>query len=606
MKIIAEIGINHDGSFQRAERLVTLAAQSGCDGVKFQYRNLGRSYVAAYNEIGDEILKEETSKAYLSPKTIEALARLSRSLGMEVGISFFTVEDVEDFPSIGDDFDFFKIPSVELTNRPLLQSLQALSKQIYISLGAHSEEEIDKVLSTLPDDDSWTPMHCVSNYPVALHNSSLGYLSFLAKKWARPVGFSSHDEHYETCLLAMQQGASVIERHITVDRGLSGLDHSSSSTPDEFAKLRYFADNFDQMMSGEKPRVPNSGELINLQNLGRSFYAKDDLETGSAHVGDFVYRSPRAGLGIEIFEGNSRIELVSPLRKDKPLTVSSISGELIPDVSHISYAKKNKLALPVRIHDYEEISRKFPIGTYEFHLSYQEVLGDVEWLEKLEDRNKFSIHLPDYVSSTELLDPFYAQSSSADRSSEILSRVSQLAIKIQEKTGQEVPLVGSFSIAPKGKAHFYDSIALLIHQFSERGLKLMPQWLPPFAWYFGGSKRLTVFNDALDAEMVSDRRIQICLDTSHLLMGANYHALDANLLFDSLLPQAGHLHISDAQGVDGEGAEINTREEGNWRLISRAIETPVTKVIEVWQGHLDNYRGFAREIMTLAQTEMQS
>lgn len=603
MRIIAEIGINHDGSFEKARTLVEVAAKSGCDAVKFQYRNLRRTHVASHNEIGDEILKAETRKAYLSPEELVTLSLLARSLGLEAGISFFTKEDIGDFLSLAEDFDFFKIPSAELKNKPLLESLQSFDKHIYISVGAHSEQDIDLVFSTLPEDASWTPMHCVSNYPVALHNSSLGYLRFLAEKWARPIGFSSHDEHYETCLLAMAEGASVIERHITLDRESSGLDHSSSSTPDEFVKLRYFADNFDLMMAGNKPRVPNNGELMNLQTLGRSLYAKENLKPGTVNVRNFVYRSPRVGLGFELFDQSDSVIILDSVRKNKPLTKSLISGVLVPEQWHIELASRNLLALPVRIHDYEEIYQRFPVGAYEFHLSYQEVFDDFKILEEIRAEHKFSIHLPDYVSSTELLDPFYSENAAAKRSNEILLRVSELATKLQEKTGKEVPIVGSFSIAPNGKAHFYDNIVRLIGEFSSRGLSLMPQWLPPFAWYFGGSQKLSVFNDAQDVQLTKEYGIKICLDTSHLLMGANYFGLDKFELFDSLISQAGHMHVADAEGIDGEGIGVSNTGVGNWDLISKAMEAPITKVIEVWQGHLDNYRGFSQEIINLAETE---
>lgn len=599
MKIIAEIGINHDGSLEKAEALVEAAASSGCNAVKFQYRNLSRTHVASHNEIGDEILKEETSRAYLRPEDLTRLASLSRSLGLEVGISFFTKEDIGDFPEPFHTFDFFKIPSVELQNRPLLEYLLPSSKHIYISLGAQYEKDIDAVLSTLPDDESWTPMHCVSNYPVAMHNSSLGYLEFMSQKWARPIGFSSHDEHYEACLLAMLQGISVIERHITLDKDALGLDHRSSSTPDEFAKLRYFADNLPQIMAGNKPRVPNNGELINLQNLGRSLYAKRDLRPGFVTPEDFVYRSPRVGLGFELFDNADSIKISGSLEINKPVTKSLLSGETVLDQWHLDFANRNLLALPVRVHDYADISRKFSLESFEFHLSHQEVMSEFDFLELVKPQHKFSIHIPDYISGTELLDPFYSNTA-VKKSREILERVGELAQKLQGITGKNVPIVGSFSNAPKGKRHFYENVARLIEEFASHGLSLMPQWLPPFAWYFGGSQRLTVFNDAHDVELVENHGFTICLDTSHLLMGANYFDVDKFALFERLIARAGHVHIADAQGVDGEGTGVSGLEIGNWDLISRAIDAPFTKVIEVWQGHLDNFEGFAREIKSLA------
>ena len=84
-------------------------------------------------------------------------------------------------------------------------------------------------------------MHCISNYPLSIQNTNLGYITYLSNRWTCEVGYSSHDDYWESCLLAMQLGATTIERHITLDRNAEGLDHSSSSTPDEFARLATFA-----------------------------------------------------------------------------------------------------------------------------------------------------------------------------------------------------------------------------------------------------------------------------------------------------------------------------------------------------------------------------
>ena len=110
IKIIAEIGINHDGLYDKAAALVSAAAGAGVHAVKFQYRNLDNAYSSGSSrEIGDEILLREIRKAYLPPEQLLALVRLSREKGMEVGISFFDVQDIQDFGVSVDEFDFFCI-----------------------------------------------------------------------------------------------------------------------------------------------------------------------------------------------------------------------------------------------------------------------------------------------------------------------------------------------------------------------------------------------------------------------------------------------------------------------------------------------------------------
>ena len=163
--IIAEIGINHDGDFEKAKRLIFAAAQAGCNGIKFQYRNVEHAYADAANEIGDEIILTQIKRANLSNVQILELRNYARSLGLLAGISFFTVEDINDFLFPHLDFDFYKIPSAEMMNLPLIKTLIETNKMVYISVGMHTEAEIEKVFNQIVQSTNWLPMHCVSNYP---------------------------------------------------------------------------------------------------------------------------------------------------------------------------------------------------------------------------------------------------------------------------------------------------------------------------------------------------------------------------------------------------------------------------------------------------------
>lgn len=210
----------------------------------------------ASRELGDEILQKEIRRNYLSPAAILELSRYARAKGIGPGISFFTPDDIKDFANNIDDFEFFKVPSVEFTNLPLIKALKTFGKYGLISAGAYTEAAIKRTLGHL-DKERWVPLHCVSNCPVNIANPKLGYIRHLRELWGEPVGYSSHDEYWETCLLALEMGVSVIERHITFDRAADGLDHSSSSTPGEFLKLARFAENMPLITAGAGPRVPN-------------------------------------------------------------------------------------------------------------------------------------------------------------------------------------------------------------------------------------------------------------------------------------------------------------------------------------------------------------
>jgi hypothetical protein len=127
------------------------------------------------------------------------------------------------------------------------------------------------------------------------------------------------------------------------------------------------------------------------------------------------------------------------------------------------------------------------------------------------------------------------------------------------------------------------------------------QWLPPLAWYFGGSSKITVFNKNEDAEEVLKRELPICMDTSHLLLGANYFNFDPKTLVSRISPNIIHSHISDASGIDGEGMPFGSGEESNTRLILDICDLDIIKVIEVWQGHINNFEGFKVALFKLKE-----
>lgn len=601
IKIIAEIGINHDGLYDKATALVYAAASAGAHAVKFQYRNLDNAYSSGSSrEIGDEILLREIRKAYLPPEQLLSLARLSREKGLEVGISFFDVQDIQDFGASAVEFDFFKVPSAELTNAPLIDALMALGRHLYISTGCHNEAEIEAAFSRLPQA-GWSPMHCISNYPLSLQNAKLGYINHLRKRWSCDVGYSSHDDHWEVCLLVMQLGANLIERHITLDRKAEGLDHSSSSTPDEFAKISAFADELDLLLAGDGPRVPNQGELLNRQNLGRSFYAADDLRVG--HVldsADLVYRSPNVGLNRLNIDRHLGRPLKQPVNKGASLVRSMFEQKAALPDHVIEFARRAGLSLPVRLHDLESMRTQFPIGAFEFHLSFSEVLSDID-VSSFDAGNRYSIHLPDYINSTQLMDPFSPDAAQRDGSVRIIERTVELAKRLQTLTKAEVPVVGSFSVVHRSREDFFAKHAELLKTHQVRGVTIMPQWLPPIAWYFGGSVQLHAMNELRDADLLKQYELPMCLDICHMIMGRNCYGFSATDLMTDLAPLVGHIHLADAAGIDGEGLEFGDGEPENLELFRRAFEFDCLKVIEVWQGHLDQGAGFRKALLRLEE-----
>jgi sialic acid synthase SpsE len=600
LKIIAEIGINHDGNLEKARGLIESSFRSGAHAIKFQYRNLKNAYSDNAKEIGDEMLSKEINRNYLPPDQLIDLSVYATELGLKVGISFFDRKDIQDFGNQIDIFDFFKIPSVELTNSDLIDALLGLNKHLYISLGTHNEVEVINALERLPKT-GWTPMHCISNYPVTLENARLGYITYLQDQWGVGVGYSSHDDDWEVCLLAMQMGVTVIERHITLDRGADGLDHSSSSTPDHFEKMARFAAAMPILLVGNSPRVANQGELLNRQNLGRSYYAIDNFAKGYVlNMSDLEYRSPHTGLD----KTNIKKYISKPLQVDiskGEVIAKGIFNKITPISDKvIGIAKEMKLSLPVRLHDYEKMEEMFPIGAFEFHLSFDEVLSEIDFTNISPD-NKYSIHLPDYINPTQLMDPFSEDDKQKEASLILIERTAIFAEKLQALTGVKVPIVGSFSVVHTDREDFFEKHSVLLKSYLKRGVEIVPQWLPPIAWYFGGSVGLNVMNEPEDVKFLKKHDLGVCMDICHLILGRNYYDFSADSIINDLKEQVQHIHIADAVGIDGEGLAIGDGDFANVALIQKVLNYDCLKVIEVWQGHLDNGAGFRKEIIKLTE-----
>lgn len=598
-RIVAELGINHDGSADVARGLIDAAAKAGVWGVKFQYRNLERAYAANARQIGDEMLQKEIRRNYLAPEAILALAAHASKAGVKPGISFFTPEDVADFGGGIAAFEFFKVPSVEFTNLPLIERIQVLGKWNLISTGAYTEAAVKDTLTHL-DRKAWVPLHCVSNYPVVVANPKLGYIHHLAGLWGAAVGYSSHDEYWETCLLALQLGATVIERHITFDKAANGLDHSSSSTPDEFAKLVQFAGNLGLILAGDGPRNPNQGELLNLQNLGRSYYAARQIAAGEPVSADkLVLRAPRTGLGRE-----EACKLLN-----KPAVHAVKAGAVIDravfektpalPAKALDFALKNKLSLPVRFHDLARMEALAPLGRYEFHLSFGDVAEPID-LALISPRNTYSVHLPDYISPTQLMDPFSPDARQRAESRKVLDRTADFARALQDRTGSETVIVGSFSVVHDGLEEFFMNHAELLGGYrTAKGVSIVPQWLPPVAWYFGGAVRLQAMNNLADIGEIKRHRLPICMDTCHLCMGDKVFDFKAVNVVNDLAPFTRHVHIADALGFDGEGVAFGEGDPENLDAIAAALALDCVKVIEVWQGHLHGGAGFVQALIDL-------
>jgi len=603
IKLIAEIGINHEGIYEIARDLVESAARAGADYVKFQYRSIKRTESWTCTEIGDSIISPEVRRNYISPDVILELTKFAHNLGVGVGISFFSIQDTIDFGSNIDTFDFFKIPSAELLNLGLINQLLSKGRLVLISTGAHSLKEIALTLDSLKYDN-WVPLYCVSNYPVALHNIELEKLNFL-RKWNRGVGYSSHDIRWETILLTLGYEVSFIERHIRLENDLVGLDKSSSSTPAEFEKLAEYLSLFPFISRKQYSITPNQGELINLQNLGQSFYAAKDLPIGAklSHQ-DLVYRPPRVGIHLGNFSEYEGLELRTHVPAGKPLTESCFSPQPPLPKTAIRFLNSHQVGIPVRCHDYKNILDSLELETIEFHLSFDEI-STFEQISVGDAARQFTVHLPDYLNPNHLINPFSRDDDIKRASLDYISRIIQKVSNLQDLHQKQIAVTGSFPSQDHSTINYFESVALLVEDFRKRlNVNVLPQWLPPFAWYFGGSYPLKQFNNFEAIEFIEKYELDICLDISHFILSANFEGFDPLDAYHRIKDRVGYFHLGGASGVDGEGKDLEESLEVHEELFQEIVFSEKIKICEVWQGHLNDYKGFRDFLVKLANASI--
>ena len=204
------------------------------------------------------------------------------------------------------------------------------------------------------------------------------------------------------------------------------------------------------------------------------------------------------------------------------------------------------------------------------------------------------------MNSKQLINPFSISPELRRESREAFSKVANFASRLLEGQNGQVLLVSSLSIVDTIKEDFYSDCKTLQDEFATRGLTLCFQWLPPFAWYFGGSEPLAVFNNVEDLPFILKNNLNICLDTSHLLMGANFFGFKPEFIVGQLGDLIKHYHFADARGFDGEGYQLGEGDLNHLDFLMDVIIKPEVKVVEVWQGHLDLYAGFYKALRSIA------
>lgn len=302
--IIAEGGVNHNGSPQMARRLIDAAAMSGANAVKFQtFRADGLATpfapLANYQHEGTPAVESQVEMLRpleLSPEVHRDLLLHSREKGVLFMSSVFGEEDVDLLDGLG--VVAFKIPSGELTNIPFLAYVASKGKPLIVSTGMAYMGEVEAAVRTIQQagNNKLILLHCVSSYPTQFADVNLRAMLTMLAAFGVPVGYSDHTLGIEVALAAVALGACVIEKHFTLDRNLPGPDHRASVEPHELTALVQGARIVEAAL-GHGRKEPSACEANTAAAARKSLVAACDISAGTRLTEDLIaIRRPGTGL----------------------------------------------------------------------------------------------------------------------------------------------------------------------------------------------------------------------------------------------------------------------------------------------------------------------
>ncbi len=324
--IIAEAGVNHNGCIKKAKDLVKSAADTGADYVKFQ-TFITENLVTEFAEKADyqkQNLKNEDSHFQMLKKLELPLNFYDEliSIANEEGIKFLTTSfDIESSNFVNSlDLDYFKIPSGEITNIPYLKHIASFNKKVILSTGMSNLGEIEIAISTLLDNGidrkKITLLHCTSSYPAPIEDINLLAINTLKNSFKLNVGYSDHSLGLSIPIAAVALGASIIEKHFTLDTNLPGPDHKASLEPQKFKKM-VRAIRKVEIGLGNGLKTKTNSEIKNMQVSRKSIVAKVKINKGEIFSEDNLsFKRPGIGLSPTFYEKIVGLKAKKSFEKD--------------------------------------------------------------------------------------------------------------------------------------------------------------------------------------------------------------------------------------------------------------------------------------------------
>lgn len=318
--IIAEAGVNHNGSIELAKLLIDEAVESGVDYIKFQTfksenlvtrtakqadyqkKNIGDSDNSQYNMLKELELSEE--------QHFELIEYCNKK-GIKFFSTAFDMDSIDFLTSL--NLGLWKIPSGELTNYPYVKKIASFGEPVILSTGMSSTEEISDTVNLLVScglpKEKITILHCNTEYPTPMYDVNLLAMNSIKKRFQTEIGYSDHTVGIEVPIAAVALGAKVIEKHFTLDRNLPGPDHKASLEPSELKAMVSAIRNIEQALGSEEKKV-SSSEMKNKAVARKSIVAAKAIKAGEMFSEENL-TVKRPGIGISPMKWESVIGQVA-------------------------------------------------------------------------------------------------------------------------------------------------------------------------------------------------------------------------------------------------------------------------------------------------------
>lgn len=594
--VIAEAGINHNGSVERAKQLIDAAKAAGADAVKFQKRNLAEVY---QQKVLDNPNLYEQKYQYLIPLLREfelpdeAFVELEQYAN-DAGIMFLvnpwdkqSTDYIEEYLHI----PLYKIGSPDFTNNELIEYIARTKKPIIVSTGMAVPEEIDAGVAFVKSlNVPFAILHCNSTYPAPFDEINLRFMDTLAQ-YGVPVGYSGHERGIGVSIGAVARGACIIERHLTVDKTLDGPDHKASLMPEEFKAMVDGIREVERAV-GQAVKRLSRGEIMNRELLAKSVVAKTFIPDGTVITREMLTtKSPAKGLSPQRIDEVVGITAPRDIPAGEAVTEDDLTAGTILD----TFSSKGiawKWGPVVRWKDFDQYLKYEP-DLFEFHLSDKDL---DEELPKGNFKQEVVVHAPEYMKRV-YLNPAAEDAEERRIAIKTLQRSIDIARKLSESfTGTPKFIVhpGGITLHPvEDRQKLLNLFADTLSQLKTDGVEILPENLPPRPWVFGGEWVTNIFMLAEEIkEFLDQTGYKMCFDTSHAALSCNAYGKDLTEMITVLKPYIRHLHIADGAGTGDEGLQIAEGNVDFAKVLAPLAGYSYTMVPEIWQGHLHGGKGF--------------